>query len=113
MQKWNVRLAVLCVVNDGVTVAKGPAAAVLTRQPHRSVFEKQRSPGERFRKTPIERSARVEELAAPIDQHSFYFWQNIEILRHARETIDDLRQRFRADGSGDRRTGIFWLENRG
>ena len=98
MQKRNVRISRYRVVKNGMPVSKGPAAAVLAGQSHRCSFQKERSKGERFGKTPIVRAARFEDLAASIDQHPFYFRKNIEILRHARETIDDFREPLWTDG---------------
>src|SRR6266852_4502510 len=98
MQKRNVRISRDRVVKNGMPVSKGPAAAVLAGQSHRCSFQKERAKGERFGKTPIVRATRFEDLAAAVNQHPFYFRKNIEILRHARETIDDFRERLRADG---------------
>src|SRR5439155_20013995 len=96
-----------------MTLAKGSAPAVLAGQSHRNIFQQQRPKCERFGKSPIVRTALLKNLAAPIDQRPFHFWQNVEPFRNARESIDNRAQRLLADRGRFRLGAVFRLKNGG
>ena len=103
MQQRNVRLARFRIVKNGVPLSECSArlswpdkrTGVPSRrsEPNASASAKPHSYGPPSSKT----------CAAPIEQHPFHFRQNIEILRHAREAIDNLsRSVFRLIAVGPR-----------
>ena len=72
--------------------AECSAPAVLTRKPDGNAFEQQRPERERLGVMPFVRSARFENLATPIEHGPPNFRDDVEILRNAGQTFDNLAQ---------------------
>src|SRR5207253_1197308 len=82
MQQRIIRSARFCIVPIGMTLAEGSAPAVLAGQSNRNVFQQERSKRQRFGKSPIIRTTRLNNLPAPVDQHPFHFRQNVKPFRN-------------------------------
>ena len=105
--------ALLGVVECGMPLAEGAAAAVLSGEADRSALDEQRTKRERFGKRPVVRSAIAQDFKTAVNEHAPHFRQNMEIRRNTAESLDDFAQHGGTDLGMDRIVGIRGLENGG
>ncbi len=113
MHQRHIRRTGFCVVKDSVPRAKSSARAVLTVQSNRRSFQKKRTESEQFGVMPFVGPAIFKNFPPMLEDDPFNFRLNVEIVRHARERIDNRLQLLLIDRGRDRRAGVLRLEYSG
>src|SRR6516225_2867815 len=76
------------IIKGQVPLAEGAASGILPAQPDRRAFRDQRTEGQRFAKSPVDRAALGEDLATTLDETPQLGVQ-VEILGKTGEAADD------------------------
>ena len=113
MVQRNIALPVVLIIQDAVALAKGAAAAILTRQPHRSAFQQEGAESERLAKSPVVGAACLPDLQAALEQDSLNLGEHAEVFRDRGQRLGDRIESLLGDRSGNRRVRVRWLENSG
>ena len=109
----DVALAGLLVVEDGVAVAEGAAATVLSGEADRDSLDHERPEGKRLAVGPVISGTLLENLAAALQHGLAELGQDPEIGGNRGEPIDDGLQGLLTDGGLDGLERVIGLEDGG
>ena len=111
MTQRDVTLAIHLVIEDGVTVTEGAAAAVLTGETDRDPLKHEGTERECFAIGPVIAGAFLKNLTPAFQDCFFHLRKDAEVRGYRREAVDNRLERLLADGRLDRSERVVGLEN--